>query len=126
MNSLPTVFTAATTHGAGRGKRIGTPTINIKLEDVPDGILRGIYACYATIEAKKYPAVAHFGPRPVFKDSETFEIHLLDTRIENFPEKLTIELIKYLRNVQDFVSTEALLEAIQKDILEAKSILKSL
>jgi riboflavin kinase/FMN adenylyltransferase len=126
MNSLPTVFTAATTHGAGRGKRIGTPTINLFLEDVPKGILHGIYACYVNIEGKKYPAVAHYGPRPVFQDTETFEVHLLDTHIEHFPEKLTVELIKYLRDVQDFGSTEALLEAIQKDILEAKSILKSL
>ena len=126
MNSLPTIFTASTTHGAGRGKRIGTPTINLNLEDVPKEVTHGIYACYATIEDKKYPAVAHFGPRPVFQDTEAFEVHLLDTHIEKFPESITVELVKYLRDVQDFPSTEALLDAIQKDILAAKSILQSL
>ncbi len=126
MNIPIIKFTASTTHGAGRGKRIGTPTINIKLKDVPKGISHGIYACYATIEDKKYPAVAHYGPRPVFKDSETFEVHLLDTSIEYFPEQLTIELIQFLRNVQNFPSTQALLEAIQNDILAAKSVFQSL
>ena len=36
--------------GAGRGKGLGYPTINVRLEDVPDEIEEGVYAGWITID----------------------------------------------------------------------------
>lgn len=117
-------FAARVITGAGRGKKIGTPTMNVHLDDVPKELKEGIYACRVQLgvgEKGWTDAVLHYGPRPVFKDSLSCEVHILDQLIHNPPEKITVEIIKRLRSVQDFPSPEALKEQIEKDIEEARN-----
>lgn len=72
MADSPTTFTAAVVSGAGRGRRIGTPTLNVDLANVPAGLADGIYACRATLDGadEALAAVLHLGPRPVFNDED--------------------------------------------------------
>ena len=123
MTLPPLSFTARVVTGAGRGKLIGTPTINLDTLDVPPEMDEGIYACRAIIDNKNENAVLHYGPRPVFKDTSSCEVHLLDRTLEKTPEMLTVEVIQFLRDVRDFPSVDALKKQIGKDIDEVRAIL---
>lgn len=118
-------FSARVITGAGRGRGLGTPTLNVDLNDVPAAIKEGIYAGWVKIDRIWHMAAIHYGPRPVFKDSTAFEAHLLDTMIETPPEILEIVLISRLRDVADFPSSGALMKQIEDDIAKSRAILEA-
>ncbi len=117
------IHNAPVISGAGRGKGLGIPTINIDLSSIPKDVAHGIYACWITINGKKYRGAMHYGPRPVFKDSTTFEVHIIDDSISEVPDTVDIEIVEYIRQVQNFPNPEALVKRIQKDIEEARGML---
>ena len=122
------MFTAKIIRGAGRGKTLGYPTLNLALEDIPDGLEEGIYAVRARVGESEtlLPAVMHYGARPVFEDTRSCEIHILG-KIPNsqfpIPNILTVEVVQWLREVRDFESEESLKEQIAKDIAKAQTLL---
>lgn len=91
------------------------------MNQVPKELKKGIYAC--RVDGRN--AVLHYGPRPVFKDTPSCEVHLLDKNLTDTHDFLTVEIIQKLRDVRDFPSVNALKEQIQKDISEARAILKA-
>lgn len=111
--------------GASRGRRIGIPTINVELSIIPKKLRHGIYACWILWNGKKYPGALHYGPRLVFNDSETCEVHVLDAIIDQTPKTVDIEIIARIRDVRNFKSTEALKQAIAADIEATRAILKA-
>lgn len=123
MSFAPLSFTAHTESGRGRGKDLGVPTLNLVLADVHPDLEDGIYACFAMINGRRMRAAMHLGPRPVFKDSKTCEIHLLDASLPSPPPAVTIDVVGRLREVHDFPSTEALQRQMQKDINDARAML---
>lgn len=124
------MFTANVILGAGRGKGLGTPTLNLRLEDIPASLGEGIYACTISVEERatsneqraNLPAVAHYGPRPVFNDSRSFEVHVLDVALGPPPQTVTVEIVARLRDVADFLSEEALKAQIAEDIESARTM----
>lgn len=114
---------AKTIPGRGRGRGLGVPTINIDLSAVPENLLHGIYACRITLDGKTYLGAMHYGPRPVFKDTEAFEVHIIDEAVESVPATATIEIVGYIREIADFESPEALVQRIEKDIFDARGML---
>ncbi|MBU0766244.1 riboflavin kinase [Patescibacteria group bacterium] len=142
-------FTGNTIVGSGRGKKLGYPTINLNLKDIPSDLEKGIYAGWITInnqpstvdcrersvsranpakrdervDCRKFSAAIHYGPRPVFDNTTSFEIHLIDHSADSIPETLDIQIIKRLRDVQNFPTEEALKEQIAMDIEEVRKIL---
>ncbi len=121
----PITFTAAVTAGAGRGKTMGIPTLNVSLADVPSHVQEGVYAGLVNIRSESHFAAIHYGPRPVFHDSKTFEAHLLDTTHLEAPKTVTITLVARLRDVRNFPSPEELVAQIDRDIARTRAILKS-
>jgi len=110
--------------GAGRGKRIGIPTINFDPQN-GHGLREGIYVCRVFIPStssgqvpKSHWGVLHFGPRPTFGDlQKSLEAHLFD--FENYGadfEDGDIEIHDFIRKIINFESTEAMVEEIKKDI----------
>lgn len=140
------VFTARVITGSGRGKGLGTPTLNLDLRDVPTEMQKGIYACWVKLPSASeklpvgsatknilatpslatgnYAAALHFGPRPVFKDTVTCEVHLLDTTLPSPPASVTVTLVERLRDVRDFPSPEVLKEEIARDIERCRVVLQ--
>jgi len=119
-------FSARTVRGAGRGKRdLQCPTINLDLRDVPTQLSEGIYACIAIVNNDGEPkqAVMHYGPRPVFQDSASCEVHLLDATPREKPGTLTIRVVARIRDIEDFPSPQALREKIEEDIARARVLL---
>lgn len=124
MTHLPVIIRhAKTVSGRSRGKRIGIPTINVDPASAPKELTQGIYACFILIDGNKYKGAMHFGPRPVFQDCETLEVHVLDETIETLPQNVDIEVIGRIRNVEDFPDVEALKTAIAQDIAAVRAML---
>lgn len=126
---MPTQFTARVVHGRGRGKHIGTPTINFEMEDVPPELKEGIYACRVSFEINNQKlemsnAVMHYGPRLVFDDTKSCEVHLLDREVSDPPENVEVTIVAYLREVRNFASVEALKAQIADDIADARAVLQ--
>lgn len=116
-------FNARTRTGAGRGKEIGAPTINMRLEDVPADMQEGIYACWAHVDGRWIAGALHYGPRPVFKDTLSCEVHLLDVTVESLPERIDVQTVGYIRPVMDFPSPVELVARIQDDVAQTRAML---
>ncbi|MDO8648349.1 MAG: riboflavin kinase [Candidatus Peregrinibacteria bacterium] len=104
---------------------MGSPTCNLNLADVLPEVTEGIYACFAHFGSEKHMGALHYGPRPVHKDSPSCEVHLIDAVLGECPPSLTIELVAYLRPVQDFPSEQALIAQISADVDQARAILSA-
>ena len=110
--------------GAGRGKRIGFPTLNF---EVPENFehAHGIYCGWVYIGEKKYRAVFHFGPIPTFHESKpTLEAFVLDVEIREEVERAGFQFVKRLRDVENFTSAGDLTIEIREDVKKAREILK--
>ncbi len=121
----PRTFTARTIPGSHRGRTLGVPTVNLAPEDVPMDLQQGIYACRAGENegSPPLPAVMHYGPRPVFKDSLSCEVHFLDRTVETAPLRLTVTVVSRMRDVADFPHPQALKDQMLADIRAARILL---
>jgi riboflavin kinase/FMN adenylyltransferase len=113
--------------GAGRGRTIGVPTINLPVPDArkllpPDGV----YAVWVTIEGRgRLGGMMNQGPRPTFGVTERgLEVHLFDFAGDVYGETVLVEWVRRLRDVQSFPSREALVEQLARDAAAARDSLK--
>lgn len=107
-------------HGDGRGRELGFPTANLRL----DGYLKptfGVYAVRTTILENQLPAgtysgVANIGIRPMFRtDAPLLEVFLFDFSGDLYGKHLAVELVSYLRPEMHFDSVDALKGQIRRD-----------
>jgi len=115
-------------HGDGRGRTIDVPTANISYSHDKMIPAKGIYACWAHLNDKRYLAAINIGTNPTFtpdKQSPNVEAHLLDFHREIYGEDLRLEFIARLRDELKFDSVEKLLEQIWRDVEDTKRILRS-
>jgi riboflavin kinase/FMN adenylyltransferase len=110
--------------GVGRGKQIGIPTANLKVENelLPS---RGVYACRVKVGLRSYDAVTNIGYNPTFGgESLSVETHLLRFHKKLYGKKLRLFFIKKIREEKPFASAEALVSQIKKDIHTAETLIK--
>jgi riboflavin kinase / FMN adenylyltransferase len=115
--------------GAGRGKTIGIPTINLGAPD-PRKLLPpdGVYAASVTVGAqgnlKRYGGMMNQGPRPTFGEQDrALEVHLFDFDGELYGETVDVAWVRRLRDVQAFPSREALVAQLERDRQAARAAL---
>ncbi len=117
-------FTGTTITGAGRGKKLGFPTLNIKLSS--EEYEEGVFAVRGELNGKSFEGVAHFGSRPTFEDTNlSVEIHIFDFA-QNVKEgnEMEFETVgERIRDVRKFDLQEELQNQIQRDIQKAKKLL---
>jgi len=107
----------AVVRGAGRGRTIGVPTLNLAPPD-PRKLLPpdGVYAVRARIRGTRYGGMMNQGPRPTFGEAgRALEVHLFDFAGELYGETVHVEWIRRLRDVQAFPSREALVAQLERD-----------
>jgi riboflavin kinase/FMN adenylyltransferase len=114
--------------GEGRGRKIGFPTANLKIENKLT-LPYGVYATWAILGGKRLPSVTNVGVRPTFADSPELpalvETHLLDTTLDLYGQTLEVRFVKRLREERRFPGIEALKAQIAADAGEASLILNS-
>jgi Cys-tRNA(Pro) deacylase len=119
-------FLAAPIPGKGRGKGLGFPTINLRIP-AKLSMAQGIYAARVNIQGRAYAAALHYGPVPVFgEDTPSLEVHLLDTVLEQAPDEVELEVIRYLRPVLSFETPAALSAQIAEDVRQAREALAAM
>jgi len=122
----PYSLRAVVERGAGRGRTIGVPTINLTSPD-PRKLLPpdGVYAVRVEIEGKRYGGMMNQGSRPTFGvHARGLEIHLFDFSGDVYGATVTVEWLRRLRDTQTFPSRQALVDQIERDAIAARAILK--
>src|SRR3989339_886105 len=97
-------FSAKVVKGAGRGKKLGIPTINF-VPKIVKGLKEGIYVCKIVFPSGQYWGVLHFGPGPTFREkSQSLEAYLFDFDRVKVPKNLVIEIYPYIREIFKFAN----------------------
>ncbi|SES78061.1 bifunctional riboflavin kinase/FAD synthetase [Anaerobranca gottschalkii] len=109
------------TTGMGIGNKLGFPTANINFPVNVVKPARGVYLVKGYIGDIKTFGVANLGLKPTLgKNKFNVEVHLFDFNQNIYGQKITIELIKFIRPEKKFANIESLTKQVKKDILEAK------
>ena len=107
-------------HGDKRGRELGFPTANIRL-DPACGLKHGIYAVRAGIGGQRHDGVASFGVRPMFDDgAPLLEVYLLDFDGDLYGQTIDVAFIGWLRHEQKFSSLDALKRNMMADVAQAR------
>jgi riboflavin kinase/FMN adenylyltransferase len=111
--------------GAGRGRGIGVPTLNLAPLD-PRKLLPpdGVYAVRVYWRGGAGGGMMNQGPRPTFGvTARGLEIHVFDFAGELYGERVRVEWVRRLRDVQAFPSREALVAQLARDADQARASL---
>jgi riboflavin kinase/FMN adenylyltransferase len=111
--------------GDGRGKRIGIPTANIRVDSEKIIPGNGVYACRAWIGGNQWAAATNIGIRPTFDQQGLMphiEAHLLDYQGDLYGNQIQLEFIARLRGEKRFPDVEALIQQIRDDIQHTRQI----
>ena len=106
------------------GKRISTPTANIKIDNV-DFCFSGVYLGKTSIENENYFCIVNFGPKPTFDDyRQSLEAHILEFDKNIYDQALSIEFLCKIRDQVKFNSVEELKIQINEDKNKARELVK--
>jgi riboflavin kinase/FMN adenylyltransferase len=109
--------------GHGLGKVLGFPTANLRLHEEKLVPMDGIYAARARLEPRGpwLPAAMSIGVRPTFDGTvRQLEVHVLDWNGDLVGKSIVVELVDWLRPEKKFESPEALVAAMDRDVVETR------
>jgi len=111
------MLTGIVVKGMGRGKNLGFPTANIKIVDDNKLIPKnGVYIVASKIDSKTYYGMMNIGNNPTFKDKKkSIEIHFFDLNYSIYDKRITIKIIKRIRDEKQFKTPELLINQLKKD-----------
>ncbi len=111
-------------HGGKRGRELGFPTANLKL-DPACGLKHGIYAVRVGIGTTRHDGVASFGVRPMFDDgAPLLEVFLFDFDGDLYGQTIDVAFLGWIRHEQKFESIETLKRHMLADAGQARDALK--
>ncbi len=116
----PYVVTGKVVKGSGRGKGLGFPTANLKVDKNKLIPAQGVY--FGLVGKRK--CVVNIGARPTFGAGQTVvEVHILNFKQNIRGKKLKLDLLKRLRDEKQFSDVKKLKKQIHKDINQARLLL---
>ena len=117
----PWFVTGKVIHGDKRGRDLGYPTANIRL-DKTCGLKHGIYAVRVGRGDQRHDGVASFGRRPTFDNgAPLLEVFLFDFNGDLYGRTLDIAFIGFIREEAKFDSVEALVAGMNEDSARARA-----
>jgi riboflavin kinase/FMN adenylyltransferase len=125
MLGRPYTVSGVVGHGAGRGRQLGVPTVNLT-EVPPQKLLPpdGVYAVEVEWRGGRAGGMMNQGPRPTFADGRrALEANLFDFEGDLYGEWVRITWVKRLRDVERFASVQQLKEQIERDRVDAQAAL---
>lgn len=124
----PYSFRGEVVRGAGRGRTLGYPTLNIAVPS--DRKLfppEGVYAVRAQTAGGIFGGMMNLGPRPTFGEvALTREVHLFDVAGDWYGQGVSVEFVSRLRDVMTFSGKGALEEQLARDARGARCALTEL
>lgn len=112
--------------GFKMGRKLGFPTANIQLEDTNKLIpMIGVYAVFIVYNNSVLPGMMNIGTRPTLENGDklSIEVHIFNFEGSIYNENLTIQFVKMIREEKKFFSVDELILQLQKDKIQAQSIL---
>jgi riboflavin kinase/FMN adenylyltransferase len=115
MLGYPWFVTAKVVHGDKRGRELGYPTANLRLD--PDcGLKHGIYAVRVGVRGRRHDGVASFGRRPMFDEGTVLlEPSLFDFSGDLYGEEIDVAFIDWIRPELKFDRVEDLVRRMNED-----------
>src|SRR3984885_6761690 len=129
-------------HGDKRGRELGFPTANLRLDAAcglrpgiyagrvaaggrpPRGLPPGIFAGRVAAGGRRYDGVASFGRRPMFDTGVVLlEVFLFDFSGKLYGMSIDVAFIEWLRDEQVFASAKDLVRQMQEDSRLARAAL---
>ena len=108
-------------HGEKRGRDLGYPTANIRL-DKNCSLKHGIYAVRVGRGAERFDAVASFGRRPTFDNgAPLLEVFVFDFKGDLYGTTLDVAFISFIRDELKFDSIDALIRQMDDDSARARA-----
>lgn len=111
-------FSGEVIKGDRRGRELGFPTANIKLNDGKKLLpFIGIYAVELLLENEKHFGLMSIGKRPTFYNdgSVTTEVYIYDFDKNIYGKTVTVNIIERIRGEEKYSSVEELVKQMNKD-----------
>ena len=110
-------------HGDKRGRELGFPTANLRL-DPACALRHGVYAVRAAIAGRRYDGVASFGRRPMFDSGAVLlEIFVFDFSGDLYGANIDVAFMAWLRDEAMFASAADLMRQMKEDSRLAREAL---
>jgi riboflavin kinase / FMN adenylyltransferase len=110
-------------HGDKRGRELGYPTANIRL-DPACGLRHGIYAVRVGVGGRRLDGVASFGRRPMFDvGTVLLEVFLFDFAGDLYGQVIDVAFIGWIRHELAFPNVEELVRRMDEDTRRARAAL---
>lgn len=111
------------THGKKAGRKIGFPTVNIKVPEVKILPRKGVYMGELNLKNKSYISAINVGQSPTLGGSERIiEAYILDFEGDLYGEEIKIKFKKFLRESKKFKKIESLKMQIEEDVRKIKEV----
>jgi len=111
-------FSGKVITGDKRGRELGFPTANLKVEN-NDKLLPsiGIYAVEIIVKEKKHFGLLSVGKRPTFYDSGDLvpEVYIYDFDENIYDEFVTVNVVERIRGEEKFSSADELIKQMNND-----------
>lgn len=104
-------------HGDARGRTLGFPTANIKVDSNTRLPKEGVYATEIKIGETWYPAMGSIGHNDTFEQGRqlTVEVYILDFTQDVYGEQVSVQWNHLLRDQVAFNGAEELIQQLKKD-----------
>jgi riboflavin kinase/FMN adenylyltransferase len=120
----PWFVTGNVVHGDRRGRELGYPTANLRL-DPGSGLRQGVYAVRAEVDGRRFDGVANFGRRPMFDTGVVLiEVFLFDFAGDLYGRTLDVAVIAWIRPEFKFDAIDYLIHRMDEDCRIARIALK--
>jgi riboflavin kinase/FMN adenylyltransferase len=111
----PWFVTGTVVHGDQRGRELGYPTANLRL-DPGCGLRHGIYAVRVGVDGRRFDGVANFGRRPMFDTGVVLlEVFLFDFDGDLYGRTLDVAVIAWIRPEFKFDTIDDLVHRMDED-----------
>jgi riboflavin kinase / FMN adenylyltransferase len=120
----PWFVTAKVVHGDRRGRELGYPTANLRLDPGCD-LRHGVYAVRVEVDGRRLDGVANFGRRPMFDTGVVLlEVFLFDFTGDLYGHTLDVAVIAWIRPEFEFDTVDDLIRRMDEDCRIAQMALK--
>ena len=122
----PFSMTGKVIKGKKRGRKLGLPTANMKVQPTKLVPKFGVYATLCHLDGKVYRSVSSLGVRPTFDDTRlpNLETLILDFDDNIYKKTITVDFMNYIRPEIKFDSIPDLVGKIEEDKEIARRLLK--
>ncbi|MBS4761976.1 riboflavin biosynthesis protein RibF [Carnobacteriaceae bacterium zg-ZUI252] len=113
-------------HGDARGRTIGYPTANVKVDAKQMLLAIGVYVVRLYVGGKWYNGMASIGRNITFEANRpiTVEVNIFDFNQDIYGERVKVEWLHYLRGELKFDGIDGLMDQLHQDKEDTLEYLK--